>query len=125
MHHKPPGVVHWVDIAFGISCEEQHDPQTRGKCLIESVALIGAAKNEIAGKGPVGERCRFANRGSGVVGPRQRHAAESAGIGDRGGQAGIRSYRRLDDRVLNPQQLAHRRVGTHWDGPLSSVRGAG
>ncbi len=125
VHHKPSGVVHRVDIAVGIACEEQHDPQTSGKRLIESVALIGAAENEIAGKGPVGERCRFANQVSGVIGPRQRHAAESAGIGDRGGQAGIRSYRRLDDRVLDPQQLAHRRVGTHWDGPLSGARGAG
>jgi hypothetical protein len=125
VHDKPFGVMHGLDIVLGITCEQQHDPQTGGKCLIESVVLIGAAKNEIAGKGTVGECRRFTNQLSGVVGPRQCHAAESAGIGDRGGQAGIRSYRRLHDGVLNPQQLAHRRAGTHWDGPLSGARGAG
>jgi hypothetical protein len=41
-----------------------------------------------------------------------------AGIRGRGGQAWIRRYRRLGDRVLNPQQLAHPRAGTHWDGPF-------
>jgi hypothetical protein len=117
--------MHRVDIARGIACEEQHDPQTSGKCLIESTVLIRAAENKIAGKWPVRERCRFTNQLSGVVGPCQRHAAESANIGDRGGQAGVRGYRRLDERVLNPKQLAHRRGCTHWDDPLSGTGGAG
>jgi hypothetical protein len=90
-----------------------------------TAVLIRAAKNEIAGKRPVGECCRFTNQVSGVIGPCQCHAAESAGIGDRGGQARIGRYRRLDDRVLDPKQFAHRRVGTHWDGPISGVRDAG
>ena len=86
--------------------------------------LIGE-QDEVAGKGPVGEGCGFANHVSGVIGPRQSQAAEAAGVRDRGGEAGICSQGRLDDRVVNPQQLAYRRVGIHWDGPLSGARGAG
>jgi hypothetical protein len=58
--------MHRVDIAVGIAPQERHDPQASGKRLIESTVLIGG-KHEIAGKGPVGERCRFTNqvRGTG------------------------------------------------------------
>jgi hypothetical protein len=124
VHKKPSGVMHQVDIAVGIAPDERHDPQTRREGLIDSTALI-LEEDEVAGKRPVGEDCRFANHLAGVIGPRQSQAAEAAGIGDRGGQAGICRQRRQDDRVFYPQQLAHRRVGTHWDGALSGARGAG
>jgi hypothetical protein len=64
--------------------------------------LIGG-ENEVAGKRPVGEGCRFTNHVSGVVGPRQSQAAEAARIRDRGRQARICSHRRLHDRVVDPR----------------------
>ena len=88
VHDKPSGVMHLVDVAAGIAPEERHDPQTRRKCLIDSMVLI-RGENEVAGKGPVGEGCRFPNHVSGIIGPPQPQGAEAAGIRDRGGQAGI------------------------------------
>jgi hypothetical protein len=37
-------------------------------------------ENEVAGKRPVGEGCRFPNHVSGIVGPPQPHRAEGAGV---------------------------------------------
>ena len=59
-----------VDVGLRIAPEERHDPQTRRKCLIDSMVLI-EEENEVAGKGPVGEGCRFANHFSGIFGPPQ------------------------------------------------------
>jgi hypothetical protein len=123
VHHKASGVMYRVDIAGGIAQQERDDSQTSGKRLIESTVLIGG-ENEVAGNGPLGERRRFAKDLSGVIGPPQRHAAQGTGIGDRGGQAGIGGHRSLDDRVFDSQQLAHRRVSSHRDGPPSGARGA-
>ena len=92
--------------------------------LIDSMALIGE-ENEVAGNRSVSEGRRFADRLAGVIGPRQSQTAEAAGVGDRGGQTGIGRQRRLDDRVFDSEQLAHRRVGTHGDRRLSGARGAG
>ena len=60
-------------------------------------------KNEIAGKRAVSVGCRFPDHVSGIIGPPQPQSAKAAGVGDRGGQAGIRRYRRLDDRKVDPQ----------------------
>jgi hypothetical protein len=38
--------------------------------LIDSTVLV-EGENEVAGKGPVREGCRFPNHGAGVIGPAQ------------------------------------------------------
>ena len=70
--------------------------------------LIGG-ENQIAAKGTIGERRRLANHVSCGIGPRQRQHAEPSGIRDRCRQFGHRHHRRLDDRLLNPEQFADRR----------------
>ena len=59
-----------VDVARGIAPEKRHDPQTRRQGLIDPTVLI-EGEDEVAGKGPVGEGCRFANHFSGIFGPPQ------------------------------------------------------
>ena len=66
-------------------------------------------ENEVAGERPIGEGCRFPNHGSRVIGPPQPQGAEAACIRHGSGQARICRQRRLDDRELDPEQLAHRR----------------
>jgi len=109
VHDEPSGVVHRVDIAPGVAPEERHDPQARRECLIDAAVLI-EGENEVPGKRPVGERSGLTDHLSGVIGPPQPQRAEATGIRDRGGQAGIDRQRRLDDRVFNAEQLAHRRA---------------
>src|ERR1700722_7283212 len=70
VHDEPSGVMQRLDTAIRVAQQERHYPQTSGKGLIESTLLIGG-ENEIARKGPAGERCRFTNQLSRVVGPPQ------------------------------------------------------
>ena len=79
VHDKPSGVMHQLDVALGIAEDERHDPQTSRKGLIDSMVLIGG-ENEVAAKRTIGQRCRFTNQISGIVGPPQPHGAEAAGI---------------------------------------------
>jgi hypothetical protein len=112
MQHKPSGVVHGVDIALGIAPEERDDPQAGRKRLIDSMVLV-RGENEVASKRAIGQRRRFTNQIARVVSPPEPHRAEAAGVGDRGGKAGICSQRRRNDREVDPQQLAQRRAGAH------------
>jgi hypothetical protein len=65
-------------------------------------------EHQVAAKRPRGQRRRLPDHGSGVCRPRERQHAERAGIGDRRSQLGNRDHGRQDDRLFNPEQLAHR-----------------
>ena len=103
-----PGVVHALDVAAGIPHmnETIRNPAVQG--LVQATVVI-FGENEVAAERPRGQRRRLTNDRSDVIGPRQRQHAERAGIRDRRGQLGNRGHGCLDDRLLDPEQLAYRR----------------
>jgi hypothetical protein len=103
------GVVHALDVGAWISPEKRDDPQAGLEGLVKAtVPVLG--EDKVAAERPRGE-CRCVAHGrSDVRRPGQRNHAERAGIGDRRGQPGNLSDRRLDDRLVNPKQLAYRRA---------------
>ena len=84
VHNNPAGVVDGRHIVSRIGPHERHDPQSSVEGLIKSTVVV-RGQDEVAPKRPIGESCRFTDYISGVVGPRQRHHAEAARVGDRGG----------------------------------------
>src|SRR5689334_18572895 len=104
-----PGIVDGLDVLTGISPDERDDPQAGLEGLVEA-AMVVFAQDEVAAERPRGPRRRITGDGSDVLRPGERHHAERAGVGDRGGQAGDRRHGRLDDGVLDAEQLAHRRA---------------
>jgi hypothetical protein len=102
------GVVDLLDVAGGISPHERHDPQTGCEGLLETTVLI-RGENQVAAERATGERRGLTNHVSGRRGPRQRQHTKGAGIRDRRREFGDRRHRRLNNRLFNPEQLAHRR----------------
>ena len=104
---NPPGVVHALDVAAWITHEKRDNAQAGVKGLVEATVTI-FGENEVAAERPRGQRRSLPDHRSDVFGPRQRQHAERAGIRDGRGEPGNRNHGGQDNRLFNPEQLAHR-----------------
>jgi hypothetical protein len=66
VHDNPPGVVHALDVAAGITHEKRDNAQAGVKGLVKATVTI-FGENEVAAERPRGQRRRLPDHGSDVV----------------------------------------------------------